>query len=91
MEDLLTEVKIFERRGTARPDSERILVVGYGNALLCRQHRRVATGGLVHLSSGPGRHTLVGVLRRVARAGSVWRRVMSRLWLRHLPLLYHQI
>jgi hypothetical protein len=36
VEDLLAEVKIFKRRGAARPDPERILVVGNGNALLGR-------------------------------------------------------
>jgi hypothetical protein len=70
VEKLLTEVKIFKRCGAPRPDFERILVIGDGNALLRRQYRRIATGGLVSLSTVAGRHTLIGELRSFAAVSS---------------------
>ena len=83
--------KTFKRRRTACADLERILVVGNGSAPLGRQPRRVSTGGLVHFSSGAGHYALVSVMRRVARAGSVWRRARGRILLRYMLLLYHRI
>src|SRR5262249_59524685 len=63
VEELLAEVKIFERRGTAGTDLERILVVGDGDALLCGQVGRVPTSILVHFAAGTGHHTLISHLR----------------------------
>src|SRR5262249_30260140 len=72
VEELLAEVKIFERRGAAGTDLERILVVSDGDALLRGQVGRVPTSTLVHFSTGTGHHTLISVLRRFALVGSVF-------------------
>src|SRR5262249_15004367 len=70
VEELLAEVKIFERRGAARPNPERILVVGNGGALLRGQDGRVTAGALVHFTASTGRDVLISVLCRFALAVS---------------------
>src|SRR5262245_4488730 len=71
VEELLAEVKVFERRGAACTDPERILVVGDGDPLLSGQDGRVPPCTLVYFSTNTGHHTLISVLRRIALAGSV--------------------
>jgi hypothetical protein len=90
VEELLAEVKIFERRRAAGADLERILVVGDGDALLRSQVGRVPASTLVHFATGTGHHTLISVLRRFALVSSVFRTTVGR-FLRHILLLYEHV
>src|SRR5262249_36695219 len=89
VEELLAEVKIFERRGAACTDPERILVVGDGDPLLSGQDGRVSACTLVYFSSRTGHHTLIMVLRRIALVGSVLGRATGCRFLWHALLLSH--
>src|SRR5262245_42361492 len=89
VEELLAEVKIFERRGAACTDPERILVVGDGDPLLSGQDGSVPTCTLVYFSASTGHHILISVLRRFALPGSVLRRTTGCMFLRHNLLLSH--
>ena len=53
VEDLLAEVEVLQQRRPARPDPQRVLVVGDRHALLGGQRER-AVGRLVRLAAGPG-------------------------------------
>src|SRR5262245_23600848 len=90
VEELLAEVKIFERRGAASTNPKRILVVGDGDALLRGQVGRGSTSTLVHFAAGTGHHTLISVLRRFALVGSVFR-ITGGGFLRHILLLYEHV
>src|SRR5215475_1540973 len=61
VEELLAEVEVFECRGPACSDLQRLLLIGYGNALLRGQHRSLTARGLVHFSAGADRHILISV------------------------------
>jgi hypothetical protein len=74
VEDLLTEVKVFERGGSTCSDLEGILIVGYRNALLGGQYRSIAAGYLMCFSSGTDRQILIAVLHRFSVFGNaLWR------------------
>ena len=66
MEDLLAEVKVLQQCRTSESESQRVLIVADGSALLGREDRAV-TRHLMGLTSGPG---VVGHHRRCARPHS---------------------
>jgi hypothetical protein len=49
--DLFPKHEIFEKNGASLADFQRILIVGDGNTLVCRQLRSVAGDGLVKFPS----------------------------------------
>ena len=53
VEDLLAEVEVLQQRRTSDSESQRVLVVADGSALLGREDRTV-TRHLMRLTSGPG-------------------------------------
>jgi hypothetical protein len=91
VEELLTEVKIFEGCGAAGTDAERVLIVGDGDALLGGQHGRVAASALVHFASSTGYYTLISILRCIALAGSVLGCGTGDGFLCHSFLLYQNV
>ena len=65
VEDLLTEVEILQQRGSARPDLQRVLVVGNRNALLRRQGLDTIARDLMGLAPLPPQDLLVAQLHRL--------------------------
>ena len=70
VEELLAEVKVFERGGPACSDLKGILVIRYRNALLRGQYRSLAIGNLVRFSASADRHILIVVLHSFSVVGS---------------------
>src|SRR5712691_2689401 len=89
-EELLAQVKIFERRGATGTDLERILIVGNWDTLLRGQDGCVPTSTLVHFSASTGHHALISVLHRVTLVGSAFR-ITGGVFLRHILLLYEHV
>ncbi len=59
MEDLLAEVKVFERGRAARADPQGVLIVADDHALLRRQARPTVAGDLMGLAAVAALHALI--------------------------------
>lgn len=59
VKNLFAEVEVVHDERAARPDPKRILIVGDGTALCCRQHKRIALCDLMQLATLAALHVLV--------------------------------
>ena len=66
VEDLLPEVEVLQRAGTAFPGPQRVLVVGDDSALPGGQPRRAVRRDLVRLAARAALDPLIAVLHRLA-------------------------
>jgi hypothetical protein len=87
MEELLAEVEVFERGGSASSDLERILVIRYRDALLSGQHGRVAAGSLMRFSASADCHILFTVPHTPSVAGSAPALIFGRAFPGHMSPL----
>ena len=60
VKDLFTEVEIFQRGRTTRPDLQSILVIGNRYSLLSGQDGNVASGSLVSLTAIAAHYFVLG-------------------------------